>query len=122
MSARRAVWEVARREMVERSRSRVLQVSLAVLLIVSAGGAVAAARLSDRTPTDNIGVAGYPVERCVGAGCVDFVEIATVTGTSYLDSAPLATAQTYTYRVRASDVAGLLSSYSNTSTLILGGS
>jgi ABC-2 type transport system permease protein len=58
MSARRAVWEVARREMVERSRSRVLQVTLAVLLIVSAGGAVAAARLSDRTPTDHIGVVG----------------------------------------------------------------
>lgn len=58
MSARRAVWEVARREIVERSRSRVLQVSLAVLLIVSAGGAVAAARLSDRTPTDSIAVVG----------------------------------------------------------------
>ncbi len=58
MSARRAVWEVARRELVERSRSRVLQVSLAVLLIVSVGGAVAAARLSGRTPTDNVGVVG----------------------------------------------------------------
>lgn len=58
MSARRAVWEVARREMVERTRSRVLQVTLAVLLIVSVGGAVAAARLSGRTPTDNIGVVG----------------------------------------------------------------
>ena len=58
MSARRAVWEVARREIFERSRSRVLQVSLAVLLIVSVGGAVAAARLSGRTPTDNIGVVG----------------------------------------------------------------
>ena len=52
------MWEVARREIVERSRSRVLQVSLAVLLIVSVGGAVAAARLSGRTPTDNIGVVG----------------------------------------------------------------
>src|SRR5512135_1680204 len=58
MTARRAVWEVARREVVERSRSRVLQVSLAVLLVVAVGGAVAAARLSDRIPTDNIGVVG----------------------------------------------------------------
>ncbi len=58
MSARRSVWEVARREVVERVRSRVLQVSLAVLLIAAVGGAVAAARLSDRTPTDNIGVVG----------------------------------------------------------------
>ena len=58
MSARRAVWEVARREIVERSRSRVLQVSLAVLLIIAVGGAVAAARLRGHTPTDKIGLVG----------------------------------------------------------------
>ena len=58
MSARRAVWEVARREIVERSRSRVLQVSLVVLLIVAVGGAVAAARLRGHTPTDKIGLVG----------------------------------------------------------------
>jgi len=58
MSARRAVWEVARRELVERSRSRVLRVTLALLLILSVGGAVAAARLSGHTPTDNVGLVG----------------------------------------------------------------
>jgi ABC-2 type transport system permease protein len=58
MSARVAVWEVARREVVERSRSRVLQVSLVVLLIVAVGGAVAAARLTGGTPTDKIGLVG----------------------------------------------------------------
>ena len=58
MSARRAVWEVARREIVERSRSRVLQVSLVLLLGVAVGGAVAAARLSGHTPTDKIGLVG----------------------------------------------------------------
>jgi hypothetical protein len=58
MSARRAVWEVARRELVERSRSRVMRISVVVLLILSVGGAIAAARLSGRTPTDNIGVVG----------------------------------------------------------------
>lgn len=58
MSARRAVWEVARRELVERSRSRVMRISVVLLLIVSAGGAIAAARLSGRTPTDNIGLVG----------------------------------------------------------------
>jgi ABC-2 type transport system permease protein len=58
MSARRAVWEVARRELVERSRSRVLRVSLVLLLILSVGGAVAAARLSSRTPTDDVGLVG----------------------------------------------------------------
>jgi ABC-2 type transport system permease protein len=58
MSARRAVWEVARRELVERSRSRVLRISLVLMLILAIGGAVAAARLSGRTPTDNIGIVG----------------------------------------------------------------
>ena len=58
MSARRAVWEVARRELVERSRSRVLRVSLVLLLILSVGGAVAAARLSGGTPTDDVGIVG----------------------------------------------------------------
>ena len=58
MSARRAVWEVARRELVERSRSSVLRVSLVLLLILSVGGAIAAARLSGRTPTDDLGLVG----------------------------------------------------------------
>ena len=58
MSAWRAVWEVARRELVERSRSRVLRVSLVLLLLLSVGGAIAAARLSGRTPSDDIAVIG----------------------------------------------------------------
>ncbi len=58
MSPRRGVWEVARRELVERSRSRVLRVSLVLLLIMAVGGAIAAARLSGRTPTDDIGLVG----------------------------------------------------------------
>lgn len=58
MSARRAVWEVARREIVERARSRVLQVSLLLLLLAGVGGAIAAARLTDQTPTDKIGLVG----------------------------------------------------------------
>ena len=58
MSARRAIWEVARRELVERSRSRVLRVSFVLLLIAAVGGAIAAARLSGHTPTDRVGVVG----------------------------------------------------------------
>ncbi|MGZ4307230.1 MAG: ABC transporter permease [Solirubrobacteraceae bacterium] len=58
MRAQRAVWEVARRELVERSRSRVMRISVVVLLILSVGGAIAAARLSGRTPTDNIALVG----------------------------------------------------------------
>jgi len=40
---------VARREIVERSRSRALHISLAVLLLFSVGGAVAAAPLRGHT-------------------------------------------------------------------------
>jgi ABC-2 type transport system permease protein len=58
MSAPRAVWEVARRELVERSRSRVMRLSVVLLLVLSVGGAVAAARLTGRTPTDDVGLVG----------------------------------------------------------------
>ena len=58
MTARRAVWEVARRELVERSRSRTTRISVVLLLILSIGSAVAAARLSGATPTDKIGLVG----------------------------------------------------------------
>jgi ABC-2 type transport system permease protein len=71
VSARRAVWEVARREIVERSRSRVMRVSVVILLLVSVGGAVAAARLSGRTPTDRIGMVGA---RAVALGSAIRVE------------------------------------------------
>lgn len=58
MSAWRAVWEVARREIVERSRSGALRISLAILLVIAVGGAVAAARLDEPTPTDDIALVG----------------------------------------------------------------
>ena len=64
--------------------------------------------------TDNIGVTGYFVERCAGAGCTNFVQVADVaSGTSYSDTG-LTASTTYTYRVRATDVATLTSAYSNT--------
>jgi ABC-2 type transport system permease protein len=58
MTWRRAVWEVARREIVERSRSGTLRISLVILLVLAVGGAVAAARLDGRTPTDDVGLVG----------------------------------------------------------------
>ena len=62
--------------------------------------------------TDNVGVTGYRVERCVGTGCSGFAQIATSTTTSYPD--PNLTAGTsYSYRVRATDAAGNLSGYSS---------
>ena len=65
--------------------------------------------------TDNVGVTGYRVERCQGAGCTNFAEVATPTGTAYSDTG-LAASTTYRYRVRASDQAGNLSTYSSIAT------
>ena len=62
--------------------------------------------------TDNIGVTGYRVERCQGAGCSDFVQVATPTGTALNDTG-LQAATSYSYRVRAADAAGNLSGYSS---------
>lgn len=47
----------------------------------------------------------YKVERCTGAGCTNFAEIATPSGTSHPDSG-LSPSTTYLYRVRATSVAG----------------
>lgn len=63
--------------------------------------------------TDDVGVAGYRVERCQEAGCIEFVEIAQPTGTTFSDTA-LSAGTTYRYRVRAVDGAGNFSGYSNT--------
>ena len=58
MTARRAVCEVARRELVQRSRSRTWRVTFVLLLIISVGGAIAAARVSAGTPSDDVGLVG----------------------------------------------------------------
>src|SRR3989454_7285293 len=63
------------------------------------------------TSTDNVGVTGYRVERCQGAGCATFAQVATPTGTSFSDSG-LAVSTSYSYQVRAADAAGNLSAYS----------
>ncbi|HET8966925.1 MAG TPA: fibronectin type III domain-containing protein, partial [Candidatus Acidoferrum sp.] len=64
--------------------------------------------------TDNVGVAGYEVERCRGNGCTSFAQITSVTGTAFSDSG-LLSGTSYGYRVRAADAAGNLSGYSNLS-------
>lgn len=61
--------------------------------------------------TDNTAVTGYRVERCTGASCTRFKQIATPTTASYNDSG-LSANTTYRYRVRAGDAAGNLSGYS----------
>ncbi len=71
--------------------------------------------------TDNVGVTGYRVERCQGAGCTGFVEIAAPAGTGYADTG-LAAGTSYSYRVRAADAAGNLSAYSGTASATTTGS
>ena len=65
--------------------------------------------------TDNVGVTGYRVERCQGASCTTFAQIASPTATSYNDTG-LAAGSSYSYRVRAVDAATNLSPYSGTAT------
>jgi hypothetical protein len=62
-----------------------------------------------------VGVTNYLVERCQGAGCSSFAQIATPTGTSLSDTG-LSPGTTYSYRVRATDAAGNLGPYSSTAT------
>jgi chitodextrinase len=76
--------------------------------------------LSWTAATDNVGVTGYRVERCQGAGCSNFAQIATPTGTSFNDTG-LSASTSYSYRVRAVDAAGNLGPYSNTATVTTSG-
>lgn len=62
--------------------------------------------------TDAIGVTAYLIERCLGASCSDFAQVASVTSTSWRNNG-LVASSTYRYRVRARDAANNLSSYSN---------
>jgi hypothetical protein len=69
--------------------------------------------LSWTAPTSGV-VSGYRIERCQGAGCSVFAEIAAPVGTAttYADTGLLANTS-YSYRVRAVDGTGDLSGYSN---------
>ena len=69
--------------------------------------------LSWTASTDNVGVTGYRVERCSGVACSNFAQISAPSSTTFNDSG-LAGSTSYSYRVRASDAAGNLSSYSGT--------
>lgn len=73
--------------------------------------------LSWAAATDNIAVSLYRVERCTGATCTTFAEIATTpSATRSYASTSLAAATSYRYRVRAVDAAGNLGGYSPTAT------
>jgi len=60
-------------------------------------------------------IAGYRVDRCSGAGCSNFAQIASPTTTTYGDSG-LTASTSYSYYVVAVDANGLVSSNSNTAT------
>jgi hypothetical protein len=64
------------------------------------------------TPATEAGITAYRVERCQGAGCNTFAQIAAGPDTTYNDTA-LAANTSYSYRVRGTDAAGNLSPYSN---------
>ena len=61
--------------------------------------------------TDNVGVTGYQLERCQGAACTNYAQVATLTATSF-NNTGLGANTAYRYRVRAADAAGNLSTYS----------
>jgi glucose/arabinose dehydrogenase/chitodextrinase len=69
--------------------------------------------LSWSAATDNVAVTGYRVERCQGAGCSNFAQIAAPSGTTFSDMG-LSPSTSYSYRVRATDAAGNLGGYSPT--------
>ena len=65
--------------------------------------------------TDNVGVTGYGVERCTGASCTSFAQIGTTAAATTFSDSGLTASTSYSYRVRATDAAGNLSTFSNTS-------
>src|SRR5262249_55543660 len=64
--------------------------------------------------TDNVGVTGYQVQRCSGAGCSNFANIGSPTTMTTFNDSGLNASTSYSYRVSASDAAGNPSSFSNT--------
>lgn len=68
------------------------------------------------TASSTTDLSGYAIERCTGAGCMDFAQIATVTpytANAYANT-DIASSTTYRYRIRGMKVtAGIYTDYSN---------
>ncbi len=71
--------------------------------------------LSWTASTDNVGVTGYQIQRCQGAGCASFAQVGTSTTPSFPDTGLLASTS-YSYQVRALDAANNPSGFSNVAT------
>ena len=63
--------------------------------------------------TDNVGVTGNKVERCQGAGCTNFGQIAVLGAVTTYSDTNLQPSTPYSYRIRANDAAGNIGPYSN---------
>lgn len=70
--------------------------------------------LSWTASSSSVGIANYIVQRCLGAGCTNFAQVGTPTGTTFNDNA-LSPRTSYSYQVQAKDTSGNLSAFSNTS-------
>ena len=79
-----------------------------------AASAVSSSRidLSWSAASDNVGVTGYEIERCQGAGCSNFAAVTTVSTLTWSDTGR-SPGTSYSYRVRARDAAGNLGAYSS---------
>src|SRR5262249_22235619 len=74
--------------------------------------------------TDNVGVSSYQVERCQGTGCTNFTLFTSVpepNSTTSMSDVSVIGSTGYSYRVRATDAAGNLSAYSNTTSATTSG-
>jgi hypothetical protein len=65
--------------------------------------------------TDDTAVTGYFVEHCAGVSCAGFIQVGAPVSLTFNDSGIL-TNTSYSFRVRATDAASNLSSYSSTLT------
>lgn len=79
--------------------------------VVATAASATQINVSWTASTDNVGVTEYRVERCQGAGCSSFSQIANPAVTNYSDT-PVSDITTYRYRIRAGDAGGNLSAYS----------
>ena len=80
--------------------------------VAADGGEFEPGELSWTASTDNVGVTGYRVERCQGAGCTTFTQVGTPIGGDVSAIPGFGESTTYRYRVLAVDASGNLSGYS----------
>ncbi|WP_353063325.1 IPT/TIG domain-containing protein [Tunturibacter psychrotolerans] len=87
--------------------------------IVSGFAANSLRALSWNASGENGGsISQYSIERCAGAGCSNFSQIAATSSTSYIDVSA-AGGTTYTYRARAQDVNAVYGPYSVAATVTI---